>query len=541
MPGFGTQRAFAILIGVWLVAYPHEARVLVAPSAPSDQEDARRALEAAIAVADPAFGRLTASEQVAVKTLYGAAPTLLWLDTQGHQTPDAHDAMGLLAGASTEGLDPEDYHASLLERAVRRLESQPEPSWADRARVDVQTSVSVLRYFRHLHLGRVDPRAMGFRLVVPVEGHDFPALLRTALLDHNVGVTAAALRPPLPQYASLRIMLARYRQLAADASLDLPAPSGLVIKPGAKYPDIDLLVRRLVAFGDLSDEATASVPFYEGAVVAGVKRFQVRHGLAADGNIGPATWAALRVPLTWRVRQIEFALERLRWLPDFTGERLVLINIPMFRLWGWDGGPPNGAPSIAMGVITGRALSTQTPIFAETMREVIFRPYWNVPDSILRHEILPKLAKNPSYLRDQNMDMLREGGSMRVRQRPGPQNALGLVKFVFPNQENVYMHGTPAQELFARSRRDFSHGCVRLEQPVMLAEWVLADRPEWDREHIISAMNGTSSVSVPLTHPIQVVLFYTTAAVLPDDGWLHFAEDIYRHDRRLDEALSRVD
>jgi murein L,D-transpeptidase YcbB/YkuD len=266
----------------------------------------------------------------------------------------------------------------------------------------------------------------------------------------------------------------------------------------------------------------------------------------------------LRIPLAWRVRQIELALERLRWLPHLGDERLVAINIPMFRLWAWDSIPPSGVPSLGMDVIVGRALSTQTPVFVEQLREVIFRPYWNIPRSIARHEILPILERDPDYLRRQNMEIVRgpgddaqavagtaenlallRQGALRVRQRPGPRNALGLVKFVFPNQENVYMHGTPAQELFSRSRRDFSHGCVRVEDPVALAEWALKDRPEWTRDRILSAMTGTQSLHVKLLRPIQVILFYTTAAVMPEDGTIHFAEDIYLHDARLERALAR--
>ena len=185
------------------------------------------------------------------------------------------------------------------------------------------------------------------------------------------------------------------------------------------------------------------------------------------------------MPLSWRVRQIELALERLRWLPHLGEQRFLAVNIPMFRLWAWEEMSATGVPSFGTGVIVGRALNTQTPIFVEEMRDVIFRPYWNVPRSILRHEILPAIARDPDYLQRHDMEIVSgesdgawivavtadtiarlRGGRLRVRQRPGPKNALGLVKFVFPNDANVYLHGTPAPELFSRARRDFSHGCV---------------------------------------------------------------------------------
>jgi murein L,D-transpeptidase YcbB/YkuD len=259
------------------------------------------------------------------------------------------------------------------------------------------------------------------------------------------------------------------------------------------------------------------------------------------------------------VRQIELALERLRWLPHLGDQRLIALNIPMFRLWAWDTIPRSGVPLFGMDVIVGRALRTQTPVFGEQMREVIFRPYWNVPRSILRNEVLPRIARDPEYLRREDMEIVRgEGddashvdfspealeelrrGRLRVRQRPGPKNALGLIKFVFPNREDVYMHGTPAQALFARSRRDFSHGCVRVADPVALAEWVLQDRPEWTRDRILAATMGSQTIHVKVPRPIQVLLFYTTAAVMPEDGTIHFPEDIYRHDLRLDRAIDAL-
>jgi murein L,D-transpeptidase YcbB/YkuD len=317
----------------------------------------------------------------------------------------------------------------------------------------------------------------------------------------------------------------------------------------------------LIAFGDLAAETPIPPDgaLYDGAAVEGVKRFQVRHGLDPDGVLGNATQTALLVPVTWRVRQIELALERLRWLPDLGDRRFIVLNIPMFSLWAWDFIPPDGAPTFGMKAIVGRALRTETPVFVEEMRYVIFRPYWNVPPSILRNEVLPAIRRDPGYLDRQQMEIVdgdgddaarvaptqeniaRLGhGSLRVRQRPGAHNALGLVKFVFPNDDNVYMHGTPAQALFGRARRDFSHGCIRVEDPVALAEWVLQNEPGWNRDRIVAAMNGSSSQRVTLARGIQVILFYTTAAVMPDDGTVRFAEDIYRDDAKLDLELNRM-
>jgi murein L,D-transpeptidase YcbB/YkuD len=228
----------------------------------------------------------------------------------------------------------------------------------------------------------------------------------------------------------------------------------------------------------------------------------------------------------------------------------------MFHLWVWDAFPADEAPSLDMDIIVGRALNRQTPVFVEEMKYIIFRPYWNVPPSIVRGEVVPALRRDPDYLRRQDMEIVSgpgdgarpvalsaeslaalEHGILRVRQRPGPKNSLGLVKFVFPNDYNVYLHGTPAPQLFRQARRDFSHGCVRVADPVALAEWALKGQQRWTRDAILAAMNADRPSQVTLTRPIQVILFYVTAAVMPEDGTIHFAEDIYGHDAKLDRAL----
>jgi murein L,D-transpeptidase YcbB/YkuD len=525
--------------------------------------DARAAIKTALSNGlDPALGALTPLALRELEGLYRRRDHLpLWIDATGRPGLDAGDALTILRSAADDGLEPADYAVGQLDRLMSKLRAPPPPI-ADLASFDVALSANMLRYLHHLHAGRVDPRTIGLRLTVPADQHDFAALVQSAAAEHRMSEAVAVLRPQLAQYRALRTTLTKYRSLARDVdSLPMAVPAfARVVHPGEAYPGIEALQRRLMALGDLpagSVAATGSTVDH-GALVDGVKRFQRRHGLAPDGIIGRSTHVALRVPIATRVRQIELALERLRWLPHLGEQRLVAINIPMFRLWAWDEIPPNGDPLFGMDVIVGRALRTQTPVFVEQLQEVIFRPYWNVPSSIVRHEILPRLDRDPEYLRREQMEIVRgpgddarvvaetpeslvrlRQGTLRLRQRPGPQNALGLVKFVFPNAENVYMHGTPVQVLFSRSRRDFSHGCVRVENPIALAEWALKEQPDWSRDRIVSAMTGTESIHVPLPRPIQVVLFYTTAAVMPDDGTIHFAEDIYLHDALLDRALAR--
>jgi L,D-transpeptidase YcbB len=487
-----------------------------------------------------------------------AAYAPLWVDAMNRPTRQAQDALAVLGEADAEGLDSSAYACSELARRSSSLRSGPSPALPDIAAFDITLTRAMLRYFRHVHLGRVDPRTLGYPLTVPDDTHDFVRLLHAAIVRDRIRQAAAELMPPLAQYRGLRTILARYRLLAAHDDSD-QIPGVAVLRPGERHGDLAALRRRLVTYGDLDAEAAnlSNPEVFEGVLVEAVKRFQARHGLEPDGIVGVQTEAALRVPLRARIRQIELALERLRWLPDIGDRRLIALNIPMFHLWTWDTVSPNGVPSFGMRVVVGRALRTQTPVFVQDMRYVVFRPYWNVPVSIARHEILPALERHPDYLQRHQIEIVRgtddaaialpdtpenrallRQGRLRLRQRPGPHNALGLVKFVFPNNADVYMHGTPAQVLFSRTRRDFSHGCVRIEDPVALATWVLQSEPDWTRERVQQAMAGSTSQRVDLSRPIQVILFYSTAAFMPETGAVHFAEDIYRHDLRLDRALA---
>jgi murein L,D-transpeptidase YcbB/YkuD len=527
------------------------------PSAPSGIS-INEAIAALVYGPAPKSLNLTSAEQTELRRLYQKANEPLWIDAAGRPSQRAVEGVALLGGAADEGLDPADYHEALLRGLAAQL-GTGSAGVDQRALFDVALSGGLLRYLRHLHYGRVNPTVIGVHLPVPADRHDFAAILRAAIDHERIGQAAGDLRPPLAQYRHLRAMLARYRSLRDDTTWTVPGAFTRAIHDGDAYAWSDVVGRQLVALGDMS--ANARDPDmsgrYEGTLVEGVKRFQMRHGLEPDGVLGRSTIAALRVPIFWRVRQIELALERLRWLPRIGENRLIVLNIPMFRLWAWEAIPPHGEALFGMNAIVGRADGAPTPVLVSEMREIIFRPYWNVPRSILLHEILPRLQRDPDYLTREAMeivdgesDMARpvpvtraslmrlRQGQLRLRQRPGAWNALGLIKFVFPNQSDVYMHGTPYQALFARNRRDFSHGCVRVEDPVSLAEWILKDQHEWSREHIVAATSGTQTIHVKLVRPVQVILSYTTAAVVPEDERVWFADDIYGHDARLDRALA---
>lgn len=517
--------------------------------------DLRARIAALIDGRDPAVDFLEPAQRAELRAFYQPDESPLWLDAAGRPTANAWTALTVLTGAADDGLDPTDYGARPLGDRASRIDVAP-PS--DQVRFDVALSAGMLRYLHDVHVGRVDPRALvlGFDATRD-HPHDFAALLRSAIAEERVAAITADLQPRFPQYPALREALAHYRSRASDPAFVSLPPFTATIHPGDPYAAIGMLRRDLVALGDLpaGSRPAADRGRYEGVLVDAVKRFQHRHGLPSDGVLGRSTIAALRVPTAWRVRQIELAMERMRWLPHAIDQRLIALNIPMFRLWAWDASLPDEAPALGMDVIVGRALKTETPGLVEEMREVIFRPYWNVPTSILRNEILPKLDRDPSYLVREGMEIVGgmgddalavdssaglsglRSGALRVRQRPGPKNALGPIKFVFPNEADVYMHGTPAQGLFAKPRRDFSHGCVRVADPIALATWVLQDARDWTRDSIVAATQGSRTIPVKLPGPIMVILFYATAAVAPEDGTIHFADDIYQQDVTLDRAL----
>jgi len=285
--------------------------------------------------------------------------------------------------------------------------------------------------------------------------------------------------------------------------------------------------------------------------VKAVMAFQARHGLNADGVIGRNTYAQLNVPPAARIRQIELTLERLRWTPLMLGQRMIVVNVPEFVLRAYD--TRNGGAQISMNVVVGKALDTRTPLFAEDMRFIEFSPYWNIPPSVARAETIPALRRDPGYFTRQGLEFVSPDGKvipvsskasldavmegrLRIRQRPGPDNALGDIKFVFPNNDNIYLHHTPAVQLFQRDRRDFSHGCIRVEAPVALARFVLQDQPEWTEERIVAAMKSGKSSTLRLKRTVPVLIAYATAMVR-GDGKVYFFNDIYGNDALLDQAL----
>ena len=413
----------------------------------------------------------------------------------GRLTPGAQALLRATAAAEREGLSRQRYDP-------RALASPP----------DVAITFAFLRYASDLAAGSVDPRGAASLWRVSTRTVDAAALLDDAVLRDAPVSVLEAVRPAHPQYAALMDALARCRRIAAAGGW--PAlPAGKKVKRAVQAA---ALRARLQASGDT------------------LKGFQQRHGLPANGVLDRATIEALNVPVEDRILQIELNLERWRWQGWEPGERTILVNVPTFQLHAYE----DGREALTMRVITGTG-DSQTPVFAEQMDQVVFSPHWNVPANILETEVLPAIRRNPGYLASKNMEMVRSAsGDVSVRQRPGPRNALGLVKFTFPNPFNVYLHDTPADALFARPRRAFSHGCVRLEKPEALARFVLTGAAEWTDAQIARAMRSGREQFVALPTPVPLRIAYFTTWV-DADGTVRFAPDVYRHDVAQEALLLR--
>ena len=473
-------------------------------------------------------------------------------------TAQAQQVIGLLLQAEQKGLAAEDYDGPRWSARLARLKpTAPQPSEADAVRFDVALTICAMRYISDLHVGKVNPKHFDFGLDVEAKKYDLPEFLQKNVVDaSDVAGVVAKVEPPYPGYQRTIQALHAYLESAKqNDGNQLPAIQK-TIAPGDSYPGVPQLIRLLRLVGDLP--ADASIPtdgtVYQGPLVDAVKSFQRMHGRVQDGRITAQTLADLNVPLTSRVRQMQLTLERWRWLPVGLHSTPIVANIPEFRLRAYD---ENYHVVLSMNVVVGKAYDHDTPVFSDNMQYAVFRPYWSVPYSIGKAEFLPRIARDPDYLAkkgfevvDSRQQVVTSGtvtsdiltqlraGKLFIRQTPGPKNSLGLVKFIFPNSYNVYMHDTPAQEFFAKSRRDFSHGCIRLEKPADLAVWVLRDNPGWDMDRVRAAMNGSPNQQVNLAHPIPVLIVYGTV-IVTEDGLVHFYDDIYGHDAALEKVLAK--
>jgi len=479
----------------------------------------------------------------------------IWYDGRG-ASDQALEVIRVLRTADERGLNPADYDATGNDERRRALDRGTKHDATAVARFDVALTQSLVRLLSDLHAGRAPPR----RDLVDLSGEpkrlDLGSIVEAISDSSDPDSLITGVEPKIGVYARLKSALERLRKSASQGTLPRLPPLP-VLRPGDREDRLPLLRARLVALGDLPRDDAVQDDLYDETTARAVERFQRRHGLEVDGIVGRKTLRELQVPLLRRIRQIELSLERLRWIPDDLAARVLIVNIPQFELHG----VRRGAHTIDVrtDVVVGSATQARrTPVLRAEMTRVVFRPYWNVPASIARNELVPKERRSPGALRAEGFELVGSYGSgplatramtranldalaagaLRIRQKPGRDNALGLVKFVFPNRNSVYLHDTPAKSLFGRARRAFSHGCIRVEDPVALAAFVLGPQG-WTRDRIERAMAGPASETVHLASPVSVLLVYATA-VVQADGDIHFFEDIYGLDEVLDRRLRRT-
>ena len=478
-----------------------------------------------------------------------------WVD--GRKPTEELDALlEILQGAATEGLEPTMYAAPALmshrQNANGRRFSRDAFPKDDIDEVDVWSTWAFMAYASDLADGVTDPKKItgtwGMR-PSPVDPHK---LLNDALASGDIPAAIAKVAPGHPEYVALKKALLDYQDMAKNGGWGT-LPQNLKLKPGASHAAVPAVRKRLAVTHDFTGNASDASTRYDDALVAAVKLFQLRHGLGEDGVLAGETLAAMNVPVSKRVQQIQLNMERWRWLPRDLGANHARVNIPEYRLDLWE----QDKIALTMRTVVG-AQDNKTPIFADQMTHIVFSPFWNVPPGIASEETLPAVQSDPGYLSRNNLEVVGTSGevvdpssvdwsspnSYRFRQRPGTSNSLGLVKFMFPNQHNVYLHDTPADALFKQPARALSHGCVRVEQPTTLARYLLRDQTNWDDDRIDAAMHAGKESHVKLSKPIPVYLLYMTARASHEDGSVHFVRDIYgydaQHGRSYEQRLNTL-
>ena len=466
---------------------------------------------------------------------------LLWLASSR-----ANALISRLKNAEADGLDPNDYPSKQLATISA---TGPSADKRGLAIIELYFSSAFLEYASDLKVGRFLPSKVDPNFFIESRTIDQQAALKDLAQTDSIDRFFDAWQPPGQRYAALRTVLAKYRALAAKGGWNT-VPLGESIKPGMSDPRIPAIRARLSLTDGASGEVGAAEgQLYGNALVEVVKRFQARQGLEGDGVIGSTTIVAMNVPVQERIKSIILAMERLRWMPENLGQQYLIVNIAGFELRRVNAGKVEER----MAVVVGKPYH-RTPVFSDRIRFLEFNPYWNVPPDIAVNEELPVLRRNPAGLSAQGFEVVRgnqvsdpssvDWSSVgpghfpyQLRQRPGPNNALGRVKFMFPNPHNVYLHDSPARNLFERNVRAFSHGCIRLSRPLDLAEQVLrvGGVQGWSKERINDVVASTKNTVVNLREPLPVHITYLTAWA--DDGVANFRQDIYGHDAKLLAAL----
>jgi murein L,D-transpeptidase YcbB/YkuD len=511
------------------------APVVIAPPQTPLAQTIKTALASAYEGANPASAGYGEAQKLYF--FYGARHfEPIWLDEGAENglsfSAAAQKILPLFENAAAEGLVPSDYLTPALD--VERAKGDP----TRMAALEAAFSAATLRYATHIYTGRLDPRSVDPLLDIEPKALDTTALLMELASSDDPAAVLAKLEPVHPEFLALKTALAQFDEPAADGPVQIA--SGPTLKPGMTDARVPALRQRF-------DLPSSGDTLYDDALVAAMETFQSGAGLNADGVMGPATLAALNGGLPVTREDIIANMERWRWMPRELGTFNVFVNIPEFRLVISRDGQPEYTTRVVVGTP-----KNMTPVFSDSIRHIVVNPYWNVPSSIVKGEIAPAVLSNPAYLDGQNMDLLYEGQPVspwqvnwsmvsqsyfpfKVRQRPGPGNALGQIKFLFPNKHDVYLHDTPSKSLFGRDMRAFSHGCVRVENPMEFADALMANEPNISRASL-EAMFGASERWVNPDNQIPVHLAYFTVRV-QEDGSLKGFNDIYGHNAKLIAAL----
>lgn len=455
----------------------------------------------------------------------------LWFDADG-LSDRARTLVHMLVDANSDGLSLSDYPLDTLRGRLSAVLDTRNPSSEQLARADMVLTATYVALAEDLLTGQVDPRSVSQGWHIDPRQVDVDSAVARTLRAGRFDQAMASLRPQDTAYDLLRTELERYRKIvAAGGWPSIPAGATLRSGDSASAERLGALRTRLTAEGYLPAGDGTPTGSYDRTLAGAVADFQAHHAIEVDSAVGPQTLSALNLPASYRAGQIAANLERFRWLPGSLGERYILVNVPAFRVQAFQ----DGEQALAMKVVVGAEYNDRsTPAFSDSMSLVVFRPYWNVPQTIAEREIYPKAAADPGYMASHNYEVVRQDGVNRVRQKPGNGNSLGLVKFLFPNDFAIYLHDTPESSLFQKDVRAASHGCIRLEHPAELAQWVLG----WDAQKVQQAMHdGPDDHEVKVEPKIPVYIVYFTA--YERDGGLWFGNDLYDRDRALVDRLTR--
>lgn len=458
-----------------------------------------------------------------------------WMTSKGLDRQRSGQLTNVVVASVEDALNPAELPLADAVGALDVVRGRQAPTAADMARADVLMTTLYAGIAEQLLVGHVNPRSVSQDWYIDPREERVDSAIARLLRSPRLDQALDSLRPRHESYAALRSELERYRTIVATGGWKRLEDKGKPLSPRDSAPAARLtaLRERLHTGGFLQSAESAGDStggrIYDAELAGAVAQFQARHGIVVDSILGAETVASLNVPAEYRAAQIAGNLERFRWLPRALGTRYILVNVPAFQLQAFD----NGVEALSMKVIVGAEYDGRsTPVFSDSLQTVVFRPYWNVTENIAENEIWPKADADPSYLARNNYELVRDKQGTRVRQKPGPGNALGLVKFLFPNNFSIYLHDTPQGELFKEDIRAFSHGCIRVEKPAELAQYVLG----WTADSVRRMMDDSKDDRhVAVSPKIPVYIVYLTSYVR--DGALHFGNDLYSRDQPLVDSV----